>query len=244
MKNNKFVFVTPAFNCENSILQTIKSVYAQSFNDWRIVVYDDLSTDNTAQIVEDISRKLSLGEKLKVVSRTTKFGEVKNTLDAVESIDDNEVVCRLDAGDWLTENDCLYVLNEVYSNRRTSVAWTAHRWSFTNKNISGPLIEELSVYNQPWVSSHLKTFRRSAINGINRKNFLDDEGNYIMIACDQAIFLPMIHKARLEGNKCTFIPAVMYHYNIDLENPDLFNTERAHRQKISAEWIRARGFVA
>jgi glycosyltransferase involved in cell wall biosynthesis len=243
MQNN-FVFVTPAFNCEKDIVQTIKSVYSQSYDNWRMVVYDDMSTDGTAQVVEDMSKKLGLGSRLSVVSRTEKHGEVRNTLDSVSNIDENEIVCRLDGGDWLTENDGLFYLNHLYQNEKISVAWTAHRWAFsTNNNISGPLKDNISVYHQPWVSSHLKTFRKASINNINERNFKDDDGNYIMIACDQAIFLPMIHKAQLDGRKCIFIPMVMYHYCIDIDNPELFKTERAYRQKHSAEWIRARGYI-
>jgi glycosyltransferase involved in cell wall biosynthesis len=242
MQNN-FVFVTPAFNCEKDIVQTIKSVYSQSYDNWRMVVYDDMSTDGTAQVVEDMSKKLGLGSRLSVVSRTEKHGEVRNTLDAVSNIDENEIVCRLDGGDWITENDGLFYLNHVYQNEKISVAWTAHRWAYSGNNISGPLKENVSVYDQPWVSSHLKTFRRSSFNDINEKNFKDDDGNYIMIACDQAIFLPMMHKEQLVGQKCVFVPLLMYHYSIDISNPELFKTERAYRQKHSAEWIRARGYI-
>jgi glycosyltransferase involved in cell wall biosynthesis len=241
--NNRFVFVTPAFNCQEKILNTVKSVYAQSYDNWRMVVYDDMSTDNTAQIVEDFSRKLGLGDKLKVVSRNEKHGEVRNTLDAVKSIDQNEIVCRLDGGDWLVDNDGLVVLDSVYENTQTHVAWTAHRWSYTSQNISGPLDLNKSVYEQPWVSSHLKTFRKKAIDNIDEKNFKDDEGNYIMIACDQAIFLPMIHNTLMQGKNCVFVPFTMYHYDINLADPNLFKTDRALKQKYSAEWIRSRGFI-
>lgn len=240
--NNKFVFVTPAYNCQEKIVQTVRSVFSQSYNDWRIVVYDDMSTDNTAQVVSDMSKSLGLGDRLKVVSRAEKHGEVRNTLDAVESIDDSEIVCRLDAGDWLTENDALYILNDAYNKSNAAVMWTMHRWSYTSTNISGPLKGD-DVYSHQWVSSHLKTFRRSSLRGINKKNFLDDQGNYIMIACDQAVFLPMMHKAIKEERPLVFIPMVMYHYDIDLKNPTLFKSERSLNQKMSAERIRERGFI-
>lgn len=240
--NNKFVFVTPAFNCQEKIGQTVRSVFSQSYSDWRMVVYDDMSTDNTAQVVSDMSKSLGLGDRLKVVTRTEKHGEVRNTLDAVESIDDTEIVCRLDAGDWLTENDALYILNDAYNKTNAAVMWTMHRWSYTSTNISGPL-KTNNVYEHPWVSSHLKTFRRSSLRGINKNNFLDDQGNYIMIACDQAVFLPMMHKAIKEERPLIFVPIVMYHYDIDLQNPNLFKSERSINQKMSAERIRERGYI-
>ena len=240
--NNKFVFVTPAFNCQEKIGQTVRSVFSQSYSDWRMVVYDDMSTDNTAQVVSDMSKSLGLGDRLRVVTRTEKHGEVRNTLDAVESIDDTEIVCRLDAGDWLTENDALYILNDAYNKTNAAVMWTMHRWSYTSTNISGPL-KTNNVYEHPWVSSHLKTFRRSSLRGINKNNFLDDQGNYIMIACDQAVFLPMMHKAIKEERPLIFVPIVMYHYDIDLQNPNLFKSERSINQKMSAERIRERGYI-
>lgn len=243
MSQSNFVFVTPAFNCQDKLIQTIKSVYAQSYNNWRMVVYDDMSTDNTPQIVEDLSKQLKLGDKLKVVSRTEKYGEVRNTLDAVNFINNDEVVCRLDGGDWLVDIDALAILDQIYRDGNPSVLWTKHRWSFTPKNISGPLDKNVSVYKQPWVSSHLKTFRKSAINNISVQNFKDDKDNWIMIACDQAVFLPIIHKAMTENKHCIFLPIVMYHYDIDIDNPNLFESNRSKKQKYSAEWIRARGFI-
>ena len=78
---------------------------------------------------------------------------------------------------------------------------------------------------------------------INHKNFLDPNGNYIMIACDQAVFLPMMENARNNQRKLIFLPMVMYHYDIDLEDPDLFSKPRSLEQKYSAEWIRNRGFI-
>jgi len=241
---NKFVFVTPAYQCQDKIVQTIKSVYSQSYGEWRMVVYDDMSTDQTSQVVEDMSKHLRLGDRLSVIKRSEKHGEVRNTLDAVKSIDDTEIVCRLDAGDWLTDNDSLHILNEIYNQTDASVLWTAHRWAYTGKNISGPISPDCkNVYSHPWVSSHLKTFRRSSMRGIDMRNYFDEDGNYIMIACDQAIFLPMLQKSIEEGRSLVFVPLVMYHYDIDLQNPNLFTNQRSIKQKASAEWIRERGYI-
>ena len=188
-KRNQFVFVTPAYNCEDTIRQTIFSVLAQSYSDWRMIVYDDMSTDHTAQVVEDMSNSLGLDDKLSVVSRTEKFGEVRNTVDAVRNIKNDEIVCRLDGGDWLTDSDALFIINQAYNQEDPAVLWTMQRWSYTSQNISGPLITpDADVYKHPWVSSHLKTFRRSAMNDINPQNYRDNEGNWIMIGCDQARF--------------------------------------------------------
>ena len=243
MKTN-FVFVVPAYNCQDDITQSIKSVYAQSYDDWRMVIYDDMSTDKTVTVINDLSKKLGISEKIKVISREEKYGETRNTVDAVRHIDDHDVVCRLDAGDWLTELDTLAILNTIYTQHDPAVVWTAHRWGYTSQNISGPLSSpDAHVYTHPWVSSHLKTFRRNAMKGINEANFKDAEGNWIMIGCDQAVFLPMLHKAFLDNRSRLFLPICCYHYNINLGDPDLFTCDRSQTQKKSAEWIRMRGYI-
>ena len=62
-KNNDLVIVTPAWNSENSIRQTCMSVIAQSYSNWRMIVIDDVSSDNTSQKVNDLSNDLGLGKQ-------------------------------------------------------------------------------------------------------------------------------------------------------------------------------------
>ena len=243
--NNRFVFLTPAFNCKDTIQQTLMSFFVQSYDNWRAVVVDDMSTDGTGEFVKDFSKKFGFEDKVSVVFREEKYGETRNTVSEVKNIDDNEIVCRVAGGDWLTEVDCLYFLNEIYKSHNPSVMWTAHRWEYTNQNISGPLElkEGMSVYDHKWVSSHMKTFRAENLKKVPESNFKDENGNWIMIACDQAVFLPMMHMSHQNQEPLLYLPHVCYHYSIDLKNPNLFSNDRSHRQRDSALWIRERGFL-
>jgi len=226
-----------------SIVNTAYSVIGQTNKDWKWVICDDMSTDDTVKVVTDLMERNGLSDKLEVVSRTEKYGEVRNTLAEVEKSNPEEIIVRLDAGDWLTDLGCLDILDIMYNSHNPAVAWTAHRWAFTNQNISGPIDPTVSVYDQPWSSSHLKTFRARELFGLNPANFRDADGDYIMIGCDQAIFLPMMERARRHGRALLFIPIVLYHYDINLSDPELFIKPRSLEQKMSAESIRARGFI-
>ena len=243
--SNNFVFLITCFNETEGIKKTLKTLNAQSYSNWRAIIRNDMSTDNTYDsTLKYISQNKDLDEKVLLIDNTRKFGEVENTLDSLHLINDDEIVCRIDAGDWLVDNDTLYFLNSIYAeNKDLDVAWTSHRWGFTSQNISGPMPIEWDVYKHPWVSSHMKTFRKSCFNDIPESNFKDENNEFIMIACDQAIFLPLLHKTNLRKRKYGHIPFVSYHYNIKTNDPSIYQTERALRQKDTAINIRKRGYL-
>jgi len=243
--SRRFVFVTPAFNCRDEISQTIYTMMSQSYGDWRAIIINDMSTDDTLQTIKDVTQNSKFANRFTIIDNSVKMGEVRNTLQAVNQIEDDEVICRVDGGDWITENDCLWLLNGVYSEPTVDVVWTSHRWSYTSENISGPmrLQQGMTVYQHPWVSSHMKTFNCKRIRSVPDSNFRDEEGNYITIACDQAIFLPMMHMTVRENRALGHVPTVCYHYSIDLHDKNLFISDRSIKQKNSALMLRARGFL-
>ena len=150
----KFNILTPVFNCEKKIHNTAYSIIGQTFKNWHWTVCDDLSTDASVEIIRDIFDKNSVSEKLTILTRKEKYGETRNTLEENSKFDDDSIVVRLDAGDFMTDLGCLDLLSYVYEKHDPAVMWTAHRWSFTDYNISGPVDPNTSVYKQPWKSSH------------------------------------------------------------------------------------------
>jgi teichuronic acid biosynthesis glycosyltransferase TuaG len=55
MKNPKVSIVTPLYNSEKYIADTINSVIAQTFLDWEMLIIDDCSTDNSKNIVDQFT---------------------------------------------------------------------------------------------------------------------------------------------------------------------------------------------
>ena len=49
--------ITPAYNSERFIGEMIQSVLNQSYHNWELVITDDCSTDNTAEIVRQYSKQ-------------------------------------------------------------------------------------------------------------------------------------------------------------------------------------------
>lgn len=60
MKNNKMPLVsiiTPSYNSEKFISQTINSILNQTYSNWELIITDDCSTDNTLSILEEYAKK-------------------------------------------------------------------------------------------------------------------------------------------------------------------------------------------
>ena len=49
--------ITPAFNSERFIAETIQSVLAQTYQNWELLIVDDCSTDKTAEIISRFQEK-------------------------------------------------------------------------------------------------------------------------------------------------------------------------------------------
>jgi glycosyltransferase involved in cell wall biosynthesis len=238
--SNKFVFIMPAYNAENTIDRTIGSVAFQTYDNWKILIRDDMSTDKTIDTIKNACKKYNIPEhKLSFKTNTKKKWEVANIIDCLPEIDSQDIVCRLDADDWLCDCDVLSIINNSYEKTGVSVLWTAHRWAYTHQNISRPMPKNANPYEHPWVSSHLKTFRKFLIEDIKDENFRNQEGEYFKRIGDQAIYLPVLHQSA--GN-WYFEPIVAYHYTIDIK-PQTFQTEDAKFQRAEAEFLRSRGYV-
>jgi glycosyltransferase involved in cell wall biosynthesis len=87
--------VIPAYNAEAFLPETLDSVESQTYEDWDVVVADDASTDQTAEVVE------SRGSRFRVVRSEVNAGPAAARNNALEEAS-GELVAFLDADDlWL-----------------------------------------------------------------------------------------------------------------------------------------------
>ena len=90
--------IVPAHNAAASIAATLRSVQAQTFSDWEVVVADDASADGTADAVRALG-----DERIRVVRTERNLGPAGARNLAAREIG-GELVALLDADDaWLPE---------------------------------------------------------------------------------------------------------------------------------------------
>lgn len=71
-KNKPLVsIITPAFNCEDTIVHTYQSIKAQSYSNWEWLITDDCSDDDTCKIVEKL---IASDERIKLFKNNENSG--------------------------------------------------------------------------------------------------------------------------------------------------------------------------
>lgn len=100
MNTNTIAIVIPAYNRAHVISKTLDSIIAQDYQDWECIIADDLSTDNTMQILRDYALK---DPRIKVYENERKKGAqgARNTA-ILHSIAD--WICIFDSDDYMYPN--------------------------------------------------------------------------------------------------------------------------------------------
>lgn len=97
---DKVTIVTPSWNSEKYIEETIQSVQMQTYQNWEMIIVDDCSTDHTVEIVNEIAMR---DHRIKILVQKKNAGAAKarnrSTLEGV-----GRFVAYLDADDrWKSE---------------------------------------------------------------------------------------------------------------------------------------------
>ena len=74
--------ITPSYNAEKIIAETIESVLAQTYDNWEMIIVDDNSTDNSLEI---INRYISKDKRIKLISLKEQYGPAKARNKAIEA---------------------------------------------------------------------------------------------------------------------------------------------------------------
>lgn len=124
--------ISPCYNVEEYVVQTISSVLRQSYQDWEYILVDDGSTDNTPQILDAFASKDS---RIKVIHKVN--GGVSSARNVGIEAAEGEWIIFIDSDDWFADE----AFNEYYECSKEVCADIYHVNSYTNK---GPVEKKRS----------------------------------------------------------------------------------------------------
>ena len=99
MKHNLVSIITPCYNGASYISETIESVIAQTYENWEMIIIDDGSKDNSADIV----KKYQSQDKRIILIQQANAGSAAARNKGIRMAE-GQYICLLDADDiWLPE---------------------------------------------------------------------------------------------------------------------------------------------
>ena len=117
-------FIVTSYNYEAYIVECLRSVTRQSYDNWECIVVDDVSTDGTAAAVRAFVDSPEAGGRFTLIERAENGGQMEAFRDGLK-IATGSFVCMLDADDVLLED-----FLEAHMRAHLSVATVA----FTSSN--------------------------------------------------------------------------------------------------------------
>lgn len=183
-KNYSISFITPAYNEELTIKETIEHIFAIDYNNVKeVIIINDCSKDNTKKIVEDLLIKYP---KLSLINNEKNLGKASSLNKAWETLD-SELVAVVDA-DSFPKEDALKKMIGYFDNEKVGsvtcpilVKNKINFWSrlqsieYITISFGRKLLEYIdAIYVTP---GPLAIYRKKAledINGFDEKNLTED----------------------------------------------------------------------
>ncbi len=206
---HRFVFAITAHNVAPYVGTLVASLAAQTVSAWRAVLVDDASTDDTHQRLSHALAAHGVRERFLILRTAERRYKARNVLWALhEHADPEDVVVMLDGDDWLASERALAVLEREYGEG-WDVVWSTWRGSDGMPGNSDYLSPLISPRLQPFVTSHLFSFRARLFDTLRPRDLQDDEGRWFRAACDLAIAWPVLEQTI----RRKFVDQVLYVYN-------------------------------
>lgn len=131
MSKDNVDIILPAYNCQDYILQTIKSIFKQSYKDWRLIIINDCSTDNTKNVLNKIFSDSIYKKKILMFHNKKNFGQAYSRNFALKKIK-AKYVAFIDSDDLWKKNK---LRDQITFMRRNNYEFTYTNYFIFNKNI-------------------------------------------------------------------------------------------------------------
>ena len=209
------IIVTTAYNCENYIEKCIGSLMGQDYEDFKCYITDDMSTDNTVNIVKNM---IEGDDRFILIENKTKMYQPGNYDQVIRnnpSIKDNDVVVEVDGDDWLPDSKTLTRISNVYLNENVWVANGSFKYSNGSKGFSSRQENFNNLRGSRFTASHIRTWRAFLWRNIKEEDLKDENGSYWKVTGDLSFMFPMLEMSGEE--RYVFMDEINYVYNE--ENP-------------------------
>lgn len=111
-----FVFLLYAYNQADWVERSLRSIFEQEYDYFRIVFIDDGSKDNTFAVAKRFIEGNNQSSRTLLIRNDERLGVAECFYQAIGNLLDQEIVVPIFAKDWLSHSGALTRLNLIFQN--------------------------------------------------------------------------------------------------------------------------------
>lgn len=211
-----FVIIIPSYNNSAFVEKNLRSIFSQSYKNYRVVYIDDHSADDTYLKAKKLIADLQQTNRTTLIRNEQNLGALANLYNAIHSCHDHEIVVLVDGDDFLAHEHVLSILNQNYQDSNVWMTYgnfldypTYQQNPVMCKELSDRVVRANSFRKHEWVTTHLRTFYASLFKKIHLQDMVH-RGRFFPMGWDLAFMLPMLE---MSGHHVKFIRDTLYLYN-------------------------------
>ena len=165
-KNKKLPLVSIILNCYNSdkfLSKSIKSVIAQSYKNWELVIFDNLSNDNTKNEI----LKFKNNKKVKYF-KSKKFFNLYHARNLAIKKTKGSLITFLDADDWWLKNKLKKQVEFLENNNNLNIVYS-NLFIFNEMKNKKKIFSKNLLYNGKITQRLLDNFKMPILTTMIRK---------------------------------------------------------------------------
>jgi len=204
------IVLTTTYNCEQYVERCLLSIMSQKHKDFTCYITDDMSTDNTREIVK---KTISNDPRFILIENHIKLYQPGNYDQIIRwrAIDGDEICVEVDGDDWLPNPNVFSNIEEVYKDEKVWMTSGSFKYHDGRPGFAQPPTNFVDVRKQTFTLSHMRTWKSWLWKKIDEKDLRDENGNYWNVAGDLSFMFPMFEMSGQEHYR--FLPTINYIYN-------------------------------
>lgn len=211
-----FVIVITSFNNKEWYVRNLDSVFAQRYDNYRVIYIDDCSQDGTSSCVKEYVSAHNQSHRFTLIENKEWQSQMVNHIKGVSLCQDDEIVVHIDGDDWFAHEGVLELLNKIYTKWDVWLTYGQYQtWPQGEIGGSRPVPESVVKSNSyrafGFYYSHPRTFYAWLFKKIQLKDLMY-KGSFVPTAPgpDFVFMFPMMEMA---GAHALFIPDILYRWN-------------------------------
>lgn len=209
LERRSFAVFIYGYNNGAFVEKTLRSVFSQAYDAYRVIYVDDASSDGSFEAASDAIYLSGQMLRVTAVRNEERLGQLANLVRAAESCRKDEIIVVLNGEDWLAHEWVLSTLNQYYADSDLWLTYGQYCEYPTYKRGSARKVRKNEwdkLREAPFVAGHLKTFYAGLFQKVSVEH-LTQHGSFFPAAFDLAVMLPMLEMAQ---EHFQFLPDVLY----------------------------------